>query len=87
MLTHDLVTFQAQNVTRILSGSKLKSVRNIGIIAHVDAGKTTTAERMLFYSGFVKYMGGTKHHSISGIILILIIVLQMLIEETPCWII
>lgn len=38
----------------------MDKIRNIGIIAHVDAGKTTTAECMLYYSGAVKSIGG-KH--------------------------
>ncbi|CZT24096.1 related to elongation factor G [Ramularia collo-cygni] len=45
------------------SAIAINRTRNIGIIAHIDAGKTTTTERMLFYSGHTRRIGDVDEGS------------------------
>ncbi len=48
---------EIENKHSMLNLDSLQQVRNIGIMAHIDAGKTTVTERVLYYTGIVHKMG------------------------------
>ncbi|KAL4980167.1 ribosome-releasing factor 2, mitochondrial [Aspergillus desertorum] len=54
---------QSFSTSQLRLRANLDRIRNIGIIAHIDAGKTTTTERMLYYSGFTRRIGDVDEGS------------------------
>ncbi|XP_030765251.1 ribosome-releasing factor 2, mitochondrial isoform X2 [Sitophilus oryzae] len=56
-LRKHIISYYSYSTKLLPKNENIKKIRNIGISAHIDAGKTTTTERMLYYSGLIEHMG------------------------------